>query len=468
MDQVTRSSNDIDRSAPVCPPLPPSRLVGEGRGGGDGAGVRGGETIPNLARRALLCLAAVALGWLTIVHSLSSYLARGAPERALWLNPRQPDALLKLAEVTLAAEPATGPSTAPDATQRDADVRRLALRALEVNPLEARAFALLAELAERNNDRAGANDLRQAAIRRSLREPNVIYRLIIQNMETGKLDHAAALTDLLLRTEPDTYKAVLPVLVQLSETDAGLAALTTILTRNPEWRPLFFTELPGMTKNTRAPQELLLRLKDTANPPNNVELRSYLNFLLQNNLSGLAYYTWLQFTPPEHFDTGSLLFNGHFTRQPTGLAFDWVVHAGAGVNSEIVRRPNSNGDNGLNLEFGGGRIDFHAVAQALVLPPGRYRFTGRHKGRLVGQRGLRWRLSCGGKEVGAPLLETPMLLGLHAAWVDFDFAFTVPDQLCRGQNLQLIHESRSPSEQMLTGSVWYKDLEIRRVASAPK
>jgi hypothetical protein len=147
-----------------------------------------------------------------------------------------------------------------------------------------------------------------------------------------------------------------------------------------------------------------------------------------------------------------------------------VVHAGAGVNSEIVRRPNSDGDQGLNLAFGGGRIDFHAVAQALVLPPGQYRFTGRHKGRLVGQRGLRWRLSCGGRDAGAlaPLLETPMLLGLHPAWVEFDFAFTVPDQICRGQNLQLMHDSRSASEQILSGSIWYKDLEIRRVATAPK
>jgi hypothetical protein len=47
--KLIRNSNDTDRNAPLSPPFPPSPLVGEGRGGGYGEGVRGGKAPPNLA-----------------------------------------------------------------------------------------------------------------------------------------------------------------------------------------------------------------------------------------------------------------------------------------------------------------------------------------------------------------------------------------------------------------------------------
>ena len=48
--------------------------------------------------------------WLVLTHSLAAYLATAAPSAALWLNPNQPTALMRLAEEQWAElQRATGP-----------------------------------------------------------------------------------------------------------------------------------------------------------------------------------------------------------------------------------------------------------------------------------------------------------------------------------------------------------------------
>ena len=405
-------------------------------------------------RRCLVCLIGVALAWLIVTRSFPAYLAQIAPETALWINANQPDALLRLAEQKLEAAPASG-------NDRDADVRALIMRARSLDPLNPQVPYLLATLAERAGDRTQAISQLGATLQQSLHESAAIYKLMLYSVETHDYVKATTCAELLLRTRPDAFPVVLPTLIKLANTEAATEALTAMLGRNPYGRTWFFMELPPKVKDLRIPQVLLLGLRNTPNPPTSMEISQYLNQLVsQHNLHGMAYYTWLQFTPPEHFEGGNLVFNGQFQRPTTGLLFDWVISAGSSVTAQIVAKPDAQGQHGLNLEFGSGRVEFGGVAQTMVLAPGTYRFSTEVKGSLIGRRGLVWRMTC--DQPGPPIMETPAQLGIQPAWKDIALTLTVPDTGCRGQQLALVHTARSASEQLLSGSVWYRSVRITR------
>jgi hypothetical protein len=83
---------------------------------------------------------------------------------------------------------------------------------------------------------------------------------------------------------------------------------------------------------------------------------------------------------------------------------------------------------------------------------------------LQGRRGLVWNVTC--LDNGLSLLSTPMVLGSIPQWSTFDTPFSVPSGSCPAQQLQLNLDARSPSEQLVTGSMYYDDLQIVR-ASPP-
>jgi tetratricopeptide (TPR) repeat protein len=434
----------------------------------------------------LVCLLMAALSIAILMRSLPVYLARIAPDWALMINANQPDALVRVAEQKLTAalaeaeklkaEPPKSPPTTAQATAQvtahaaelaaaekklDADVRALITRASQFDPLNPQVPHLLADLAERVGDRTQAVQQLEATLQHTLHDSAAIYKLIVFNIEARDYVKATTYTELLLRINPNAFEVVLPVLIHLANTEAATDALTAMLARNPFGRTWFFMELPPKVADLRVPQTLLLGLQNTAHPPSNREIAQYLHHLLhQHQLYGLAYYTWLQFTPPEHFDNDNLVFNGGFQRPTTALPFDWQITAGSGVTAQILPKPDADGNQGLNVEFGSGRVEFGGAQETLVLSPGTYDFNIQYRGSLVGRRGLVWRLTC--DKPAPPILETPVQIGRQATWSTIALTFTVPEAGCRGQTLALIHTARSASEQLLSGSIWYKHVQIKR------
>ncbi len=114
--------------------------------------------------------------------------------------------------------------------------------------------------------------------------------------------------------------------------------------------------------------------------------------------------------------------------------------------------------NVLSLELGGGRVNFRPISQLLVLPPGRYSFSGMAKGELDGPRGLRWQAVCLEPSLTA-VAKSPMLLGAIPEWAGFSMQFDVPSG-CSAQMVQLILDARSPSEALLSGSLAIADLKL--------
>jgi len=259
------------------------------------------------------------------------------------------------------------------------------------------------------------------------------------------------------------------MLVRIAENQDSAKELKKLLANNPPWRKDFFRRLNSNISDARTPLTIFLSLKDTGAPPTNEEISYYLNFLIDHKLYDLAYYCWLQFLPVEQLSEAGNLFNGSFEFTPSGLPFDWVWKENSGFTIEIAAPSDQEKTRALHIEFlpDSGRVDFSAVTELVMLPPGNYQFQGRYRGTIISQRGLQWRISCAGDEGKPPIAESPkpaaespMGSDQDSAWQDLQFSFSVPQANCPAQYVALISSARSASEQFISGTIWYDDLKI--------
>ena len=476
-------------------------------------------------RTVVLMSLAGLLVWQVVTKSFAAYLAYESPKMALNFHSAEPVALVTLAEDSLNPAPTETASSAATVSQRtstaqtkrtpggrdglaawavlaikaaratlppnnpdrprtanatpqlavppvsDAErnlARAQAELALTQDPLNARALRILGQIADGTGDNTKAAQFMQAAADRSWSESVAIYWLMLKSFE--KRDYATALryADAFLRKRPRFMAQAMPILVRIAENqdEKAVGALKTLLMSDPPWRSSFFSNLPKTISDARTPLQLLLSVKETASPPTVADLRGYLNFLIGRKFYELAYYTWLQFLPPEQLSRTGFLANGSFEVAPSGLPFDWVISKGStGVTTDITLRPELDGEHALYLEFGPGRADFRGVSQLLMLAPGTYELKGHYKGEIIGRRGLQWSITCAGS-ARDPIGESRMFLGTARTWTDFLIPFTVPDADCRAQKLRLSLTARSASERLVSGSIWYDKMQISRVETS--
>jgi hypothetical protein len=443
-------------------------------------------------RLIILAFLALFLVWEILTRSLTAYLAAEDPEAALVLRSSDTAALLNVADDTLARDetiqsldpvlaPSRNPVTAGSSYAKGeearakfdqpteprasgsayAPIQSAAVSALMHDPLNARAFRILGQISDLTADEEQTKALMQAAVRRSLRESIAVYWMMRKSYHDGDYGAALGYADTLLRTRAQAIDYVMPLLGKIAELPEASDNLKRLLAGNPPWRPKFFDRFPANITDARTPLDVLLTLRDTPHPPTDEDLGAYLNFLIQHKFYELAYYTWLQFLPPEALATAGHLFNGNFASSPSGLPFDWVLTKGSGVTVQIAAKQDQPQQKGLFLQFGPGRVDYHDVTQLVILSPGAYKFKGAYKSDLVSERGLEWRVVCAGGQ-GGPIGQSAAVRGSTQGWTDFEFSFTVPPADCTAQYVKLVFDARSASEQFISGSVWYGDLKIVR------
>ena len=280
-----------------------------------------------------------------------------------------------------------------------AQVGAWANQALRNDPLNARALRILAQIAEHSSDDARTAALMRGAAQRSLQESLAIFWMMRESYLRKSFAEAIRYADILLRTRPQLGEHVFPMLGRIAEESTAKADLKQVLAKDPPWRASFFSALPRNVTDARTPLEVLLNLRDTSAPPTDAELKSYLEALVQRGFYELAYYSWLQFLPPEQLTKTGRIFNASFETTPSGLPFDWVYKKGTGVNVKFAQNSDQVGQHALLIEFGPGRVEFNSgLSELVLLPAGTYRLRGKYKPDLVSQRGLRWTIQmCGGK-----------------------------------------------------------------------
>ena len=77
---------------------------------------------------------------------------------------------------------------------------------------------------------------------------------------------------------------------------------------------------------------------------------------------------------------------------------------------------------------------------------------------------MRWGVSC---VDGTSLGQSEMIAGSFPKWRAFEFAFVVPETGCSTQSVQLKLDARSPSEQLVSGAIWFDELAISRSEKKP-
>ena len=452
---------------------------------------------PEASRRfrvAMLLSLAIVLIWAVVTKSYVAYLANADEEAARSLPITTAAALINSAEVKLnpirkraseqgvtvyqeGAPPnssldeidAQSLNIDPTNSERLVEIRSLLELALRKDPLNAGALNLLAQVAQLQGDEQRTEQLVQAAVHRSLHNFYPAYWMLVRSYEDNDFSSAIYYADALLRGVGQSKRAVIAILAKIAEIPEGSEELKQILIDNPPWRSEFFRRIKGNISDARTPLNLLLALENTPAPSTLEERSAYIEFLVQRGFYDLAYYTWLQFLPPDQLNSLGGLFNGNFEITPTRAPFDWGFSNQAGVIVEVANHPDSDG-RALFMKLGPGRVNFGDVEQLVVLPPGKYQFQGMQKVDLLSKKGFSWQVTCAkassSNESSEGIGKGQTVEGRNLAWTSFSFSFTVPDTDCPAQYVRLSSAARSASDQFMSGSVWFDDLQILREPAA--
>jgi len=444
-----------------------------------------------------------ALVWLAVTTQFAAYLASIDPERALTFDPDHPVALVELAERELAdalsnksspnpsaqpkvspaddsasltrfsfgrpeavvidpssasktaPQPIKGPVVSEDVLGRIED---LAKRALRRAPLNARAVILLGQVADLRNDKGKAFELMSHAATLSIRASGAQYWLLDYHLNSRNFEVAARHADILMRTRPTAQKVVVPILARMAEDSTASKFVNDLLIVNPPWRRTFFVSLHEHVKDKRTPLTLFLVVREKGIAVEPYEIQTYIQSLLGSKSFELAYYVWLQFLTPDQLQQVASVYDGEFNVARTSMPFDWTVSNGSGFTADFVQDDENPDNTLLQIDFAGARVEGFQVRQQLMLKPGTYSFRYKFRGELSGRRGTSWRIVCAA--TGTKIAETPMLIGAERSWREQSVDLSVPEQECESQVLMLLHDARSPSEEIASGTASFDSLSI--------
>jgi hypothetical protein len=396
----------------------------------------------------LVLFAFVWIGWIILADTAADNAAMSDPQRALRWMPSEAIALDELADREIKK---------PDGNLKVA--RNLAERALQSDPIDARALFLLGWIAEKKGAPTRADALMVLSGARTWRDIGTQAWLVNRDIQHGQFEQALAHVDALVRIHPDFFEKVFPVLFAFTRDQRTLAALTTFLGAAPPWRVDFLAKLSSQTPDVGPLVQLYAGLENSPHPPNAVELRPYLDRLVKDGRFTQAYQSWLK-TLPSPQRTGEVYpYNGDFASPIDGLPFNWLIRSVTGMDVQIVASSRTADGRALQLEFSGTRVAPFTLGQLLLLPPGEYRLTGMVKAEaLRTQRGLAWQISCA-ESPGNTLASTDLVANAMP-WTRFSVNFTIPAANCRGQWLNLAIPSRTASERQIEGQIWYEQLHI--------
>lgn len=331
---------------------------------------------------------AVLLGYISTIQTLGFASLKVDPERAHALAPGDGRITGALAQRIAASD------ASPAERQR---ANGLARQALLDEPLAVTAITALALDKQLAGDTASARRLFLRSDAMSRRDLGTRLWLIEDAVARGDVAGAMRHYDIALRTEKGAADLLFPILSKAISDPAIAAALRRTLAAKPSWAEAFIFQL-GVAEADPVIRAHFLRdlTRDGRKVPEATQF-GVLNALLA---TGATQEAWNFYAAQRPGARRNRLRDPRFTTSfETPTAFDWNVSTGEnGISASIQNEPN------------GGVFDFAVPAtiggvllqQAQVLPPGRYRLSGR-SAEIEQEASSRpyWTLVCsGGQEAG--------------------------------------------------------------------
>ncbi len=395
-----------------------------------------------------LLLVATFAGWRILALSQAARWAAEDPQRALRWSPRDPQALLALAEQQL------------DAGRID-EARATARRLLAAEPLEGRAFRVLAAADAKQGHPRRALELYTIAARRSPRDLRTRGWLTEHYLVAGEYAAALEQIDVLLRTSPRQGATLMPLLAQLAAVPEFADQLARLLARRPPWRGAVLATLQ-QAKDPRGAEQVLSALR-LAGGLDAAEFEEWIAYLIRQGRLGEAYGRWAS-TLDLQGKPLPLVYNGGFEQPVSNRGFDWRLTRIPGVSLDFVPDRSARGLT-AHAAFRGRPVAQVNIEQLLLLGPGRYRFSVRMRAEaLRSERGLEWSLACIGQ--AEPLATSEPISGTFD-WRTVDMEVNVPVTGCPGQSLRLRNPVPAGSIQQVSGELWFDDVAIQPLPKLP-
>lgn len=391
------------------------------------------------------CAIALFAAWRVVSLAIADFYADSDPARALQWRPAHPDALLRLAEKNVAGR------------KFDA-AEALAKRALAANPLDGRAYRVLADAASARGDRARQQALIALAVQHAPRDIAARAWAAQIALEHGDAAAAVAHYDRILRVAPAAQAKVFPVLSGLAATPGAREAMVSGLAEQPPWR----TELLAYFASTAPTADDLppvfegLRARGGLSPHENAAL---VGRFVRDRRWDQAFVAWAGGLSAAQLSALGTPVNRGFEEQaPPSGPFEWNIGRVSGVDAGIRPSPEGQG-HALRIEFQGRRSAFRDVRQLLLLPPGRgYQLEWRSRfDGLQASRGLRWTVTCADGTAGVILATEPSTGS--SPWRTHAVAFDVPAD-CPAQWLTLELDARIAAETQAMGTAWFDDVAV--------
>ena len=374
---------------------------------------------------------------------LADQWAQSDPARALRWRPAHPGALLALAEQQLARG-------------RHVQAAATARRLLGAEPLEGRAWRVLAESEAALGHAMEAERLYRIAVRRAPRDRKARVALLQVELQSQRGAAAIEHLDVLLRMTPAQAEPLLALLIELAAVDPLADEIAKRLTLDPPWRPGLVRALQANPTTPAA--HALLGAMSRSGVLTTEERALWVAGLMKQGHWGEAYARWAS-TPKVRGRPLEPVFNGRFEEAGLSGAFDWRLEPPPGVDLGI-EASDDRGGAALKMAFHGRRIGAVGLEQTLMLVPGGYRMSFRARvTHLESDRGIEWALGCEGQ--GASFAQSPKLRE-QGGWTDWTFDFEVPTESCPAQWLRVRNAATAPPLQRLQGEVWLDDIRIVR------
>ncbi|WP_374640759.1 tetratricopeptide repeat protein [Hydrogenophaga sp.] len=168
-----------------------------------------------------------------------------------------------------------------------------------------------------------------------------------------------------------------------------------------------------------------------------------------------------------------LLFNGDFEQAFVAQGFDWETPGSSNdhrAGAQVDRIGRKDRGQVLRVGFNGKQVRMPVVRQHLLLPPGRYRFSGQwQSNNLQTAKGLAWVLRCAGNqpEQQTEFARVPGIVAKGRDWQDWRVDIEAPASCNLGVELALVTDAAYEARAGLRGEVFFDKLAIQPEGAQP-